>query len=142
MAKSLLGQSSHDNAAVAQVVKDAHRVFWASLDAEENQTACDSKIFLQAVLCFLWAAADGCLPAWERASKPDAKELLSWSKTLHKETLGSHAGSPSRSSNNALAEPLASGVSQKLALIIKEQTKFLESVADKHRDASKEKRTK
>ena len=38
MAKAILGQSSLDPAAVAQVIKDAHGVFWASLDAKETLT--------------------------------------------------------------------------------------------------------
>ena len=61
---------------VAQVIKDAHGVFRAFLDAEETLTKRNSKNILQAVLCFLWAAADGCLPAWESPSKPDKKELF------------------------------------------------------------------
>ena len=41
-----------------------------------------------------------------------------------------------------MAEPLASGVSQQLALSIKEQTKFLELVVDKRCNIRKEKQTK
>ena len=41
-----------------------------------------------------------------------------------------------------LAEPLVLSVSQQLALIIEEQTKFLELVVNKRCDACKEKRTK
>ena len=59
MAKAILGQSSCDPAVVVQVIKDAHVFFWASLEAEETQTVRDSTNFLQAVLCFLWAAVDG-----------------------------------------------------------------------------------
>ena len=125
MAKTILGQSYLDPTVVTQVVKDAHRFFWASLDAEETETV-RNNIFLQAVLYFLWAATDGCLPAWERASKPDNEELSSWSRTRHKEALQFHAGSPTQNTNNAPVESLASGIYQQLTLSIEEQTKFLE----------------
>ena len=61
---------------------------------------------------------------------------------LHREDLGSHAGSPRSNPNNTLAEPLALGVSQQLALSIEEQTKFLELVVEKRHEAHKEKQTK
>ena len=60
----------------------------------------------------------------------------------HREALRAHAGSPTSNPNNASAEPLALEVSQQLVLSIKEQTKLLESVTDKCRNARKEKQTK
>ena len=96
MARVILGQSSCDPVVVAQAVRDAHRFFWVSLETEEPaHPVCDSTIFLQTILCFLWEAAEVCLAAWERTFKPDNEELVSWSRTCHQEALGSHAGSPS-----------------------------------------------
>ena len=142
MAKAILGQSSCGPSVIAQVVKNTNGVFWVSLEAEETQSARNSTNFLKAVLCFFSAVADGCLPAWERASKPEYKELSSWSRMLHREALGSHTGIPTTNPNNAPAELLTLGASQQLALSMEEQTKFLESVVNKRHDACKEKWTK
>ena len=76
IARAILSQSYRNPTVVAQVVRDAHRVFGASLETKDPaQPVRNSTIFLQAVLCFFWAAADSCLSAWERASELDNKEL-------------------------------------------------------------------
>ena len=111
MARAILGQSYCNPAVVAQVVRDNHRVFWASLETKEpNQPVRNSTFFLQAVFClfFFFAATEGCLPAWERAFKTNDKEILSWIRMLHREALVAHAGISSSNPNNALADLLVS----------------------------------
>ena len=80
--------------------------------------------------------------AWERVSKPDNKGLLSCSRTLHREALRVCARIPVQNTNDTLINPLPSGITQQIALSIKEQTKFLESIVNKRYNDCKDKHTK